>query len=497
MEVVVSILAGDVAGLAAAARSQAPQADVIELRLDACAGIGRSRLAELFAGVGRPVLAAVNGPEAFGTFAGDDAARIRALHDAADAGAAWIDVPWTLARQLGPVRAPARRCVSRHVLDGTPRDLAALVAETESVLLPGDRLKIVTHAACAEDGVRVLLAVAERARAGAPIVGFASGAAGAFTRVLAPVFGSLATYAAPARGTGAPTAPGQVPVDELRASWPARGPDSATRVFAVLGRPVGHSLSPRVHGAGLRVLGLDAVYVAMEPASIAGVLELCADPRFCGFSVTMPFKSEAARLSIDADEGVRACGAANTLLRTPFGWRALNTDATAVRECVAAALQQAGRGIDDARAVVVGTGGAARAALHGLAGARCFVAGRDAAKREELARAFGATACALGDVGRIEYDVLVHTTPLGSRAHADMLPVAAGALRRGAVVLDAVYLPRETPLLRAARAAGARTVGGADWFLRQACGQFRAFTGHAAPVAVMEAELERALDVGR
>ena len=144
--------------------------------------------------------------------------------------------------------------------------------------------------------------------------------------------------------------------------------------------------------------------------------------------------------------------------------------------------------------MVVGTGGAARAALLALRDAReRTVAGRDAARRGALAREFACDACAIGDIGRRAHDVLVHTTPLGSRTHPGESAVDPAHLRAGTVVLDAVYVPRVTPLLAAARAAGAIAIGGEEWFLRQAVAQFRLLTGVEPDARAMAAELDRAL----
>ena len=504
MDLVVSNLAGTLDALVASARAQAPRADVLELRLDACADATESDLRRAFANSPRPVLAAVNGLEAYGSFAGRDAERLALLARASAAGAAWIDVPWTLAREHSAncAREPAstsaspraRRVVSRHVLDGTPGDLASLLAEMERDVGPDDRIKLVTHATCAEDGLRVLLLAHERARVGRPIVAFASGTAGSFTRVLAPVCGSLATYAAPSRGSGArATAPGQIEADVLRAQWPTNGATSATRILGVVGRPVGASLSPRLHGAALRRVGFDAVYVAFEPANFDAFLALATELGVHGLSVTMPFKADAARLASTRDDAVAACGAANTLVRTPTGWHATNTDASAVRTCIGRALCGSGVTLTDSIAVVVGTGGAARAALHGLRGAELVLAGRDAAKREQLAREFGAEACSMDELVEIPHDILVNTTPLGSRRHPGEIAVPARALRPDSIVFDAVYRPSETPLLLAARAIGARTIEGREWFLEQALAQFCAFTSVDAPAESMRIELARAL----
>jgi len=492
MEVVVSNRAENLGAILALAREQEPHADVLELRLDDCTGATDGELRTAFASLSKPTLVAVNGPEGFGSFAGTDAERLAFLRRASAAGATWVDVPWTLARSLGSVRA--RRVVSRHVTSGTPDDLEALRAEVEREADPSDRIKLVTHAHRAEDGLRMLRLARARARAGRPIVAFTSGVAGAFTRVLAPICGSLATYAAPTRASGAgATAPGQIEVDVLRAMWPAHGVSESTRILGVVGRPIAASLSPALHGVALRKARADAVYVAFEPESFTAFLDLAEEIGVSGLSVTMPFKSEASAVARSRDEAVTACGAANTLVRTDLGWHATNTDATAVRTCIERALGVADQKLADVVAVVVGTGGAARAALHALVGARLVVAGRDATKRAELARAFAAEPCRCEELDELPYDVLVQTTPLGSYAHPGAVPVPRGALRAGSIVLDAVYRPRATPLLTAARAAGATTIEGREWFLEQAVAQFRAFTGVDAPIDTMRIALDKLL----
>lgn len=495
MDLVISNLAGRLAELVESARAQAEFADLLELRLDACARSSESDMRTAFASLSKPVLVAVNGAEAFGTFAGTDDERIEVLVRAESAGAAWIDVPWTLARKHA-TRSPrrARRVVSRHVLDTTPDDLERVLAEVEREAEPGDRIKLVTHARCAEDGLRVVQLSQERSRAGRPIVAFASGVAGSFTRVLAPVCGSLATYAAPARGTGgAPTAPGQIEADVLRAMWPSNGASAKTRILGVVGRPVGASWSPRMHGAALWSAHVDAVYTAFEPANFEAFLARCAEIGVHGLSVTMPFKLDAARLATTRDAAVDACGAANTLVRTDVGWHATNTDASAVRTCIGRALCDCDRKLSDVVAVVVGTGGAARAALHGLRGSQLVVAGRDTAKFEALAHEFEAESCAIEQLDEVPHDVLVNTTPVGSRAQPGECAVPPRALRSGSIVLDAVYRPSETPLVLAARGIGAHAIEGREWFLEQALAQFRAFTEVDAPTDAMRAELDNLL----
>jgi 3-dehydroquinate dehydratase/shikimate dehydrogenase len=373
-------------------------------------------------------------------------------------------------------------------------DLDEAWGELEGVARTSDRLKLVVQARSGEDGVRVLESVRERKR---DVIGFASGSPGSFTRVVAPVFGSAWTYAAPASvggDVGLPSAPGQLRADELRAMWPGNGVTRETRVLAVLGRPAVHSLSPRVHGAALRAAGVDAVYVAIEPEDLEVFLGVCRSPAWSGFSVTAPFKGDAFARAGVRDPRSKSAQAANTLVRASDGmWSAHNTDVPALAAVVGHALERGGRGIAGARALVVGTGGSARAALVALKGAVVTVAGRDAAVRTELAREFRCASVGLDELAGGSWDVIVHCTPAGSHAQPGGMAVDARALREGTVVVDAVYRPVRTPLLIEVERAGAIAVSGAEWFLRQAALQFELFTGRDCDEQAMRAELERAL----
>jgi 3-dehydroquinate dehydratase/shikimate dehydrogenase len=487
--------------LAERALRQAPLADLIEIRLDRCGHPGSAKLAAFLRAAKKPVIVACPGPEAQGAFAGDDGERLDLLREAAELGARFVDVDWTLSLELGEVQAPCHRIVSRHELGGVPADLSALHAEVVEVLHEGDVTKLVAEAKTCEEGL-ALLAWLRTTRG---VVAFASGEAGRFTRVLAPIFGSPFTYCAPAASAAEPrppaSAPGQLPVNELRALYPPGGVSQETAIFAVVGRPIGHSLSPWVHGMGLKAARFDALYVALEPTTLAGLLALAQDENFRGFSVTAPFKLEACRLARRRDEASERAGAANTLVREKDGWRALNTDVSAVRETLTQALAlhaRAGREpreLARATGLVLGSGGAARAVIHALrsVGAGALVAARDVSKAERLAGELGARAVPWDEIPRTVHDVLVNATPVGGSGAEDALPVPAQWIRPGSLVLDAVYRPIKTRLLAAAHERGCTAVPGGEWFVRQAMHQFRLFTRHDPDEALMRKAFEHAL----
>lgn len=344
MAVVVSHIDSDWDALCARALRQQPLSDLIELRLDRTGHPGKERLRAFVKQAKKPVIVACHGREAFGERDRDPGELCELFHDAAEAGARFVDVDWQLALELGEVKAPCHRIVSRHVLEGTPADLEDVHEEVKAVLGEGDVTKIVTHARSCEDGLSLLRWLATTKG----VVAFCSGAAGSFTRLLAPIFGSPFTYCASALFPGEPepaeTAPGQWRVNDFLAALPPGGISQETAIFGVVGNPVGHSLSPRVQGMLLKAAKLDAVYVAFEPRDLAGFLKLADGPNFRGFSVTAPFKEEAFRLSSGHDEASKKTRAVNTLVRERAGWKGANTDVPAVRETLAAAFHLHARG---------------------------------------------------------------------------------------------------------------------------------------------------------
>ncbi|WP_278312999.1 shikimate dehydrogenase [Lolliginicoccus levis] len=265
------------------------------------------------------------------------------------------------------------------------------------------------------------------------------------------------------------------------------------RKAAVLGSPISHSLSPLLHAAAYRALGLDGwTYDRIEcPAGELARIVSGLGPEWVGLSVTMPGKTEALRFATEQTERALMVGSANTLVRTADGWRADCTDI----DGVVGALAELGLGAGDARrAVIVGAGGTARPALAALAALgteSATVIARDegrAAGTVECGRAAGldtdwAPFDALPGVAAAS-DVLISTIPAGA-----MEPHAAGAARASRV-LDVIYHPWPTPLAREVAARGGQVVGGRSMLLNQAYGQVEQFTGRPAPREAMLAALD-------
>jgi shikimate dehydrogenase len=259
---------------------------------------------------------------------------------------------------------------------------------------------------------------------------------------------------------------------------------------AVLGRPVAHSLSPLLHRAAYAALGLtdwtyDALDIGAEelPVLLAGL-----GPEWRGFSVTMPCKQAAVDAADEVDQLPRLLHAANTLVRTPAGWRAENTDVTGV----GLALRLAGvDGIE--HAAVLGAGGTAAAAAVALAslGARQVdVVVREPARAADLLRVLGTLGVSadvqrLDRTGTLTAPVVVSTVPEGGQpAVADL------AWWRGQTVLDVLYADWPTPLAQRVEQAGGTVISGLEVLFWQATAQVELMTGLPAPIEAMRAALD-------
>ncbi len=273
-------------------------------------------------------------------------------------------------------------------------------------------------------------------------------------------------------------------------------PSGSTRVAAVIGTPIAHSLSPVIHNAAFAATGLDWVYVALEVAAgRAGVaVQAMRDLGLGGLSVTMPHKTEVAgaveRLSTEAI----ALGAVNCVAWEDGCLVGHNTDGAGFLDALRFDLgvEPAGR-----RIAVLGAGGAGRAVVWALAAAG---AAEIVVVNRTPARAVRAASLA-GSVGRVgtgadvtTADIVVNATSVGMAGPTeDDLPVPVDVLHRGQVVADLVYRPLMTPLLRAATQCGATTLNGVGMLLHQAARAYTLWTGVEPPLDAMRSALADAL----
>ena len=253
-------------------------------------------------------------------------------------------------------------------------------------------------------------------------------------------------------------------------------------LFGVIGNPVAHSLSPVMHNAAFRELGIDAFFGAFAVTDLAAAVGGMRALGIRGFSVTIPHKVAIIEYLDEVDDEARRIGAVNTVINRDGRLCGSNTDAPGALNALKEKIDPAGR-----RVLVVGAGGAARALVCGLtsAGAEVLVCNRDPEKGRRLAAEFGAAFLERDKLEDFAGEILVNTTPVGMHPDIGQMPVPESLLRPGLVVMDIVYNPLRTRLLAAAAARGAETVDGLGMFVGQGALQFELWTGRPAPVETM------------
>jgi 3-dehydroquinate dehydratase/shikimate dehydrogenase len=399
---------------------------------------------------------------------------------------------------------------SNHDFTGRPERLLSIVTDLNAS--PADVAKIVWTARTIRDNLEAFEILQTRQK---PTIALCMGEAGLISRVLAKKFGAFLTFAS--LGEGAGTAPGQVSIDDMKRlyRWDAINP--RTKVYGVIAQPVAHSMSPAVHNAAFNETGHDGVYLPLLVnagyESFKAFMESFVNfdgLDLCGLSVTLPHKENALRYlrekGAEIEPLAERIGAVNTIaIGRPGGTpvlRGMNTDYAAILDSVTDKLGITREQLSGYRVAVIGAGGTGRTAVAALAqcGATVVVYNRSGDRADALAAEFNGrsgkvVAAPIEKLCDSCCQIYLNATSVGMHPNVDASPLgdAPPALTPDTLVFDTVYNPPGTRLLRQAEAAGARTVGGIEMFVRQAAAQFEAWTGLPAPRDAMRRVVEQRL----
>lgn len=385
-----------------------------------------------------------------------------------------------LSEELLAAIAPERRILSWH---GAPCDLDRLRARCERLATtPAALYKLVTLAQNPGEELPSLVLAAELARR--DLLCFATGPAAVWTRLLAPRLGAPWVYGSAGETPGAP---GQPTIARLRSDFDLPDLAPVEWIAGLVGNPVGHSLSPRLHNGGYRALGLPGLYLPFHVERFADFwLEVVESGIFAqlglplrAFSVTTPHKEVAMAVAGAASPLAVLSGSANTLLFAEGICQAETTDAVGV----SGALRALGREPRGLAVAVIGAGGAGRAVAAGLAheGARVTLVNRTFDRARQVARDLRVQAAPLDGFRPRGFEVLVNATSVG-RDGESLPPVALAEASAETVVVDLVYGEEPTPWLLEAARRGLAVVDGREVLLQQARPQFAMTTGRELPV---------------
>lgn len=462
-------------------------AELIELRLDFLARA--IDIKRLMANKRCPMIATIRRREDGGRWSKTEDERQMLMRLAIVGGFDWVDIETDIADKLKRF-GNVKRIVSYHNTKELPKNLEEIFEKMHQQ--DADVLKVAVRIDKPQDCWRVMRLVKHAKK---PTVSIAMGDYGLPSRILGAKYGAPFTYAAFNKERG--IAPGMFSFDEMREIYHYDKINKETKVYAVVGDPIGHSMSPIAHNAGLRALGINAVYIPMQvpKGDFIDTLQVMAKVPVMGYSVTMPHKESAHDLGAERDEIVSACKAANTLVAGPDGFKAYNTDYPAALKALRNAMagMESGDSVHGRQVLIIGAGGVARTLAHGLhrEGALVIIANRSMERGLGLADEIGCRAVDWNARNAQHCEIVINCTPIGQHPDVDESPLHPSVFRPGLVVMDCVYNPETTMMIREARDRGCRVVNGVEMFIRQAAEQFKLFTGQEAPVEEMTAALRR------
>jgi 3-dehydroquinate dehydratase/shikimate dehydrogenase len=484
-------------------------ADMVELRIDEFADA--EALAGLLKASTLPCIVTCRPTWEGGHSDKSDEDRLAILEHASAAGAAYVDVELETTRRIPGIRAqiPGQLIVSSHDFSGRPDRLHNILIELDQS--PGDINKIVWTARSIRDNLEAFEILQHQNK---PTIALCMGEAGLISRLLAKKFGAFLTFASLEPSAG--TAPGQIPVADMKRLYRWDSINADTKVYGVVAQPVMHSMSPAIHNAAFDRVGHNGLYL---PFLVEGSYESFkafmesflgfAPLNLSGLSITIPHKENALRYLKEKGAQIEPLaiqiGAVNTIVIEPGGkLRGLNTDYAAILDSITDKLRIRREELANYRVAVLGAGGTGRTAVAALAhfGATVVIYNRTRDRAQALANEFtGKTgkvvAAAFEKICDSCCQVLINTTSVGMHPKIEASPLdnLNVTFTPQTLVFDTIYNPIETKLLAQAKAAGAATISGVEMFVRQAAAQFTAWTGQSAPQDVMRRTLESRLNV--
>ena len=431
-----------------------------------------------------------------GLWRGDEEKRQKLIREAIVMGVEYVDLEVDTAMAIPrPKFGKTQRIVSVHNFKKTPQK----IEEIGEQIAKGDPdiTKIACLAEKLSDASRMLAYVG---RTTTPTIGICMGPLGLFTRILGAKFGSPFTYAG--FNPDLTFAPGMPRFGDLRSDYQYDFINGETEVYAVIGDPIGHSLSPAIHNAAFREMGLNKVMVPIQipEGTLKESLDALAWLNIKGISVTIPHKEAIIPLMNAVDKSVERTGACNTVINQDGKLVGHNTDYRAAMVSLEQALggspDDEHSAILDKQVLILGAGGVARSIAFGLSrrGAGITICNRNEERAVKLAEEVGCRAINWAMRAGTPCDVIINATPVGMHPNVDESPVPPAAFRPGMVVFDSVYHPENTLFLKLGQSHDCVTITGVDMFVYQAALQFHYYTGLDAPVQTMREIVRRKLN---
>lgn len=444
------------------------RADGIELRLDYLPYWDIQALTALRQACHLPVVFTLRSQAHGGHYLHSEAERIKSIMTLCTLNPDYLDLEYDVpvpTIQAIRKRYPAIKLIlSYHNFEKTPEDLPVLL---QALYQPDCyAYKIATQAQSTLDALRMLhfvKALGSRHR----LIGLCMGEYGQCTRILAPVVGSLFSYAY--LDSSHATAPGQLSLHDLSEFYHYRQLNPATKIYGLLGDPVHGSVGHILHNRVMMVLQYNAVYVKLRitPDELLTAMLLLKQLPCWGLSVTMPLKETIVPFLDDLDDDTRAIQAVNTVVKTSSQWFGTNTDGRGALQALSQSVT-----ISDSTIVIFGAGGSARAiAFTALKqGAKVILLNRHVERARKLSNELGCEAYDLNDFPKLrDYHICINTLPSQAYDDPNLRNVwHPDHIKPSAVVMDIVYQPIDTFFLSVAKGVGCECVPGFQMYVAQA-----------------------------
>ena len=474
-------------------------ARLVELRLDYISG--EVNIKRLVSDRPCPVVITCRRPQDGGKYNGPEEQRQLLLRTAIAEGVEYVDLEEDVAGQI-PRFGRTKRIVSMHDFRKTPENIEEM--HRRLLTRDPDIVKISTMANHPHDNLR-MLRLSQQSKV--PTIGLCMGDIGIPTRILAGKFGSPLTYATFSHERT--LAPGQLSFQQMNEIYHYDEINAETEVYGVIADPIGHSLSPLIHNAAFQSLGMNKIYV---PFRVPREDLARFHRRRPGVGHSRPERDHSAqgrgasRNCTECDASVRGIGAANTVIFDGEKRQGFNTDYHAAMSTLEEVLRQ--EGLTETRkeymlrgktALVLGAGGVGKAIVYGLLRRGAQVVVTDGVPKQAATLAKNFNCRSVDWVGRhsVPADILFNCTPVGMHPNVDETPYDKHHMRPSMIVFDVVYNPENTLLIKDARSRNCTVITGVEMFVRQACLQFKLFTGQEGPAELMREAIRRAIGAAK
>ncbi len=454
--------------------------DLIELRIDFIKDINEKKLEQILKAKTKQIIVTCRPI----TFKGNEKKRIELLRKAIDLNADFVDIEFKSesVEDLIKNRKQTKIIVSHHDFEKTPNlnNLEEIYKKISS--FNPDLIKIVTMA----NSINDCFTIFELLKGRNNLITLCMGIRGHISRVLAPKFGSLVTYAA----LNKESAPGQISIEEMESTYNISKINKDTTLLGVIGEHAEKSKSKFMHNTNFKDLGLNFVYVPLKVRKTE-LKEFMANFRkfeFKGGAVTVPHKQEIVNQIKELDETAKKIGATNTLVEDNNKITGFNTDFVGGVDALKEKTE-----LRNKKVLVIGAGGGARAVVFGLKqeDAKITITNRTHEKAVKLAQEFEVNHDKIENMKNLieNNDIILNTTSVGMNPNVNESVIKKEDLIEGKLVMDIVYTPIETKLVKIAKEKNCQVITGERMLIYQAIGQFKKWTGIKPKFKLMEKAL--------